>query len=271
MAFTLAHPAVILNLKNKNPNTFNLLALILGSMSPDFQSFIPYMGNKFSEIFLPYNGHTLKGVFSFDIPSVIISALIYKYILSIPLILSLPQCISKKMYFENAHQKKEKAYIYFAEFILSALIGILSHLIWDGFTHPSGFFVKIFPFIKTYIGAIPIYNILQWLTSILGLGYIVIYLRNIPNKDLSIGDYPRKSKQQLIYWGSICTMGIISTVYNVYKVVERFGFKSIFIFYRVYIVSFLTGAIIGMIIISFIFMYVLNYRIYLNKKDENYT
>ncbi|MBZ9637669.1 DUF4184 family protein [Clostridium sp. FP1] len=74
MAFTLAHPAVILSLKNKKPNMFNLSALILRSMSPDFQSYIPYMGNKFSEIFLPYDGHTLKGVFTFDIPSIIFDA-----------------------------------------------------------------------------------------------------------------------------------------------------------------------------------------------------
>lgn len=204
MAFTLAHPALILSLKDKNPNIFNLSALILGSMAPDFQSFIPYMGNKFLETFLPFNGHTLNGVFTFDIPIVIFSALIYKYIINIPLILSLPNPLSKNIYFKIINQKKEKekAYIFFFKFILSALIGILSHFIWDGFTHPSGFFVKIIPLLKIHIGTIPIHNLLQWGTSIVGLVYIGIYLKNRFTKVLFNEYYPHISKTKKIFTGA---------------------------------------------------------------------
>ncbi|MBU3129965.1 hypothetical protein [Clostridium tagluense] len=53
----------------------------------------------------------------------------------------------------------------------------------------------------------------------------------------------------------------LPNVYNVHNVVGIFGFKSMVIFYRVYLVSFLTGAIIGMIVVSFIFLYILDYTI----------
>lgn len=63
-------------------------------------------------------------------------------------------------------------------------------------------------------------------------------------------------------------MGIIAIVYNVYTITWGFGFKYILAFNRVYIVSFLTGAIVGILVISCIFMYILNYKIYINKNID---
>ena len=67
MPFTLAHPAAVFFFKNKK---FNLTALILGSMAPDFIYFLN---------FRPYGnlGHKILGFFILNLPLCILLAYIF--------------------------------------------------------------------------------------------------------------------------------------------------------------------------------------------------
>ncbi|MDU4473291.1 MAG: DUF4184 family protein, partial [Clostridium perfringens] len=80
MPFTLAHPAAVVFLKNKK---FNLTALILGSMAPDFIYFLN---------FRPYGnlGHQILGFFILNLPLCILLAYIFHNFIKSPLISHLP-------------------------------------------------------------------------------------------------------------------------------------------------------------------------------------
>lgn len=61
MPFTTAYIAVILPLKKYCPHVLSISSLAIGSMAPDFEYFIRMT-------LYGYYGHTLIGIFIFDIP-----------------------------------------------------------------------------------------------------------------------------------------------------------------------------------------------------------
>src|SRR4051794_34511004 len=70
MPLTFAHPAVVLPF-SRNSKYVNFLAMVLGSMSPDFEYFL--RGKPYGEI-----GHTFIGFVVFNLPIVVIVYLLYK-------------------------------------------------------------------------------------------------------------------------------------------------------------------------------------------------
>lgn len=256
MAFTLSHPALVLPLdKIDNNKGFNLSALILGSMAPDFQDFIPIIPNESIANYLYYNeGHSIKGIFALDLPSIIFIGLVLRYILRLPLILNMPNNISNNIYYRYINKPKESWIKFCFKFITSALIGIISHILWDNFTHPSGIFVRMISILRAQLFNIPVYNILQLLTSILGLIYIVYYV--VYTNYTSHNEVPYiKETKKIIYWIGIIITAILYTVH------KTFGMNiSIHDQYRTYIVDFIIGGIIGTLIMSLIYTYILNYR-----------
>ena len=94
--------------------------------------------------------------------------------------------------------------------IVSIIIGALSHIFWDSFTHESGFFVQTIPSLKTNIDflgiQLPIFKLLQHGSTIIG-GLVIIYaiLKLPANKK-------NTSQFNLQYWGlwTGLTLAIIS-------------------------------------------------------------
>ncbi len=60
----------------------------------------------------------------------------------------------------------------------SLLIGLLTHLVWDSFTHSSGWVVQQFPFLSQEpFAGIPIFRLLQHGSSLAGLAILVLWYR----------------------------------------------------------------------------------------------
>lgn len=168
MPFTFTHPALILPFK-KYQKYFSFTALIIGSLAPDFEYFIRFQLK--STI-----SHTLLSLFIFNLPLIfLLSYLFHK--------------IVKNQFNEHSPKPLDSWFKTIAEqnwsinsistlfiFIYSALIGIFSHILWDSFTHINGFFVtRISLFNETIIKNIPLYKILQHLSTLLGLIIILIF------------------------------------------------------------------------------------------------
>ena len=64
--------------------------------------------------------------------------------------------------------------------LISILIGAFSHLFWDAFTHESGYFVQKIPVLLHKIGNISCYKIIQHLSSIIGMIFILFYIYKLP-------------------------------------------------------------------------------------------
>lgn len=173
MPFTFAHPAIILPLKNLPSKYVSMTGLIIGSMLPDFEYFIRML---IKSIY----SHTLPGILYFDLPLGIVLALIFHLIVKNNLIDNLPDYLYNRLsIYKNAHWIQ-----YFKKNILivciSIIIGTLSHILWDMFTHPTGYFVQIMPILdsKIHISSlqIPVYKILQHGSTCIGALVILFYI-----------------------------------------------------------------------------------------------
>lgn len=190
MPFTLAHPVIVLPLtKRKLP--FSSTALITGSVMPDFEFFL-----KLKEA--DNIGHHWWGVIPFDLPITLLFCFIFHGIIRKPLIRNSPNWIKKRWskfyHFDWNERFKNNSLIV----IISALIGILSHLLIDGITHHDGFAVDLIPFLNEYIFqlGLPIYQILQLGLSMIGSIYMLTYLIKLPRRSIKYVP-PTKYK---FYW-----------------------------------------------------------------------
>jgi hypothetical protein len=59
--------------------------------------------------------------------------------------------------------------------VLSVLVGSITHVVWDSFTHIYGSTVQRFPFLRMHIGGVPLYAILQELGSVIGIGLLIYW------------------------------------------------------------------------------------------------
>jgi hypothetical protein len=200
MPFTFSHPAAVLPFKYIPAKWLSLTGLVIGSMTPDFEYFIRM------RVYSSYS-HTWIGMFWFDLPLTLLSAFVFHCIVRDTLIDNLPRFLKKRFLLFKQFQWTFYIKKNFIGVIISCLIGIITHFLWDGFTHENGQFVQILDFLQetTNVGKhdIPVYKILQHSSSILG-GIIMIYtILQLPPNGAS------HKENNLFYWLSIALIAII--------------------------------------------------------------
>lgn len=201
MPFTLAHPAAILPMSGNK--RWSVTALILGSMVPDFEFFFHL--REVENI-----GHHWYGIVLFDLPVTVILCYIFHVLLRNPFISNLPSYLKSRFvtytrFDWTSYAKENKRRI-----VLSSFIGILTHLVWDGFTHHDGLFVELFPFLSRVISIqnfhIPVYYFLQILFSILGMMVMFIAIYRMPTGKM---DFSHVQKNYLYWPFFLCTVSVI--------------------------------------------------------------
>lgn len=123
--------------------------------------------------------------------------------------------------------------------IISVLIGAFSHVLWDSFTHETGFFVVQFPILKAPINVhhwtIPLYKIFQHLSSLLGALFIIITLQALKKNIVSVRIHVYK------YWSFVLVISM--TV-----VAMRFGFGLSFTQYGNIVITGISGGLFALIV-----------------------
>lgn len=180
MPFTLAHPAVVLPIRR-----LDKLALIVGSLAPDFVYFL--QGQASLGI-----GHTAWGVAAVDLPLCVVVFWAYAFIAPVlwrytPDVLNLNHC-----------PKPAKSPKQWGVFVVSAVIGIISHIMLDSFTHKTGFFVVNFALFNQNFGGLPLFKWLQYGGGVVGLAVVGVYwLYNAKFAKLCNAKYRTKGTQHL--------------------------------------------------------------------------
>jgi hypothetical protein len=165
MPFTFSHPAKKLRL--------SATGLIVGSMTPDFEYFIRMKDvSRYS--------HTLPGLLWFDLPVGVLLCSIYHLVVRNSLFDNLPVFFKERfMVYKrfNWIQYLSRNWIIVC---IAVLIGAVSHLLWDAFTHETLFIVQKEPELSEFmkLGGINLasYKFLQLSSSVLGLSAIIVVL-----------------------------------------------------------------------------------------------
>ncbi|MDV8114372.1 DUF4184 family protein [Bacillus sp. BAU-SS-2023] len=236
MPFTLAHPAVVIFSKNKN---FNLLGLILGSMAPDFIYFLLF--NPSSNL-----GHTLLGFIILNLPiCFLLNYLILKFIKN-PFIINLPSKICNYYTYLINYDFNFKSTKNIFVFTYSCIVGMLTHIIWDAFTHKTGYFVVNINLLKESIHIlgyqVPFFKLLQHGSTLLGFFVILYYfytIRRYSNK------YIRSNKFQ--YHLTAISIQILIIILS-YLIFKNFGIGR-------FVVTFINGLFLGYLTSSIIYRY----------------
>ncbi len=177
MPFTFSHPAIILPLNYLPKKWISLTGLVIGSLTPDFEYFLRM------KIESNYS-HTFWGIFWFDLPLAILLTFIYHNFVKTELFKNLPTELNQRLITaEKLNWNK-----YFVDnwkiVIASIIVGIVSHIFWDGFTHESGYFVNIFTELRNKVqifgNEIKILKILQHSSTLIGGLVIAITIYNLP-------------------------------------------------------------------------------------------
>jgi len=193
MPFTFAHPAIILPLKKSK--RFCSTALIAGSIVPDFEFF--FQLREVENI-----GHRWHGIFLFDLPLALFFCFIFHNLLRNALVINLPESIRNRVtvvldFDWNVYALKNKWTVAY-----SLLIGIASHILWDGITHYDGMFVKLFTILALKVSfgsySIPAYFLLQLLFSVMGLLVVGYTLIGLPQMKTTVSE-----KKNKWYWPSL--------------------------------------------------------------------
>ena len=124
MPFTPAHAAAALPLLR-----FRLVpsALVVGTMAPDFEYFLRFApGGGF--------GHTIPGAFLQSLPLALIVLWIFHAVVKAPLVQLLPHGVRRRIAV-RAERFRFGGPARFLLIVVSALVGIATHLAWDSFTH----------------------------------------------------------------------------------------------------------------------------------------
>lgn len=123
--FTVSHAAAVLPIHRLRPQ-LPLAALMIGSMSPDFLYFLPWQPGWLES-------HNLRGLFYFCWPTGLLAWLVFTLILERPTQAMLPD--AWRGVFPIGDGKLTLRL--FAIVSLALLIGAVTHIVWDSFTHRS--------------------------------------------------------------------------------------------------------------------------------------
>jgi len=166
MPLTFAHPAAVIPLRRCG---LPFTALIVGSIAPDFEYLVHFAPR--SEI-----SHTIGGLFIFCIPMGLIALWIFHRVWKQPVLALLAGNHAEAEGYHHNHFP----FLPLSRLAIlgtAVLVGAMTHLAWDSFTHHGGWMAQQAPFLTTSIfetrwGAVPLFKFLQHGSTILGLAVL---------------------------------------------------------------------------------------------------
>ncbi|MCU1514198.1 MAG: cell wall anchor protein [Microbacteriaceae bacterium] len=167
MPFTPSHVAAILPFVR---SPLPAAALVAGSMMPDLPYFIP--------LGIPRNfSHSLVGLPVADIPMGIAALLLWVFVFRAPLLSFAPDWLRLRFPITVRRQRDWPHLLIGALLVLAGLAaGILTHFLWDAFTHADGWVVLNVGAFRVRAGPWAVYRWAQYLSSLAGLVILAVWI-----------------------------------------------------------------------------------------------
>jgi Domain of unknown function (DUF4184) len=167
MPFTLAHPIAAAPIWFGSKKNLDLPSLFVGSMIPDVDYFIALQP-------VETLGHTLAGVLTQGVAYSIAFLFCIRYVLRRPFFALIPQPLARKLPIPKSYFPLTM--VDTLNVIGSIVLGAVSHLILDSGTHSQGWLVMHSGFLRSLVGSLPVYKILQYASGIIGVLALFLWL-----------------------------------------------------------------------------------------------
>lgn len=261
MAFTFSHPVMIIPIYKISSKKFSFFGLILGSMILDFS----YFFNFFPSIgFIDINNYySIKTLICYYTPLSILIYLLYEYVIKIPFILNSSNFIKKRVLYSNIENKEIKNVKTLFVYLYSVVVGMLTHILLDEFTHPNTLISRNFIIWNKRIGIFSVSNYLYLLTSIIGV--IVLFYFFIKIKTNPIPDsYKTTTTKKVIYWLFVLLCTVITLIilfqhtngqvqWLIMGAIKTRELTLALGAMRTFVVGFFSGSILGVILASLVY------------------
>jgi len=199
--FTVSHAAAVLPLHRWSKHRLPLSALMIGSMAPDFGYFFSHEASRALT-------HSFSGLFIFAWPAGMLVWLFYVAVLEKATI----TLLSDRWHTRFAHTEALTVSL-IVRASIAILLGAVTHLLWDAFTHRATFVTDAFPVLLSPtpgMSWLPVYHLLHFLSSVAGLVVLAIWARRLhrqPAKSLirpyKISDRARTGALSFLIIGSL--------------------------------------------------------------------
>jgi hypothetical protein len=230
MPFTFAHPAVILPFGKVFKNQLSVTGLVMGSMAPDFEYF-------FRMRMVSIYSHTWQGLIWFDVPLAYILTILYELYIKDKLIMHLPAGLNRRFFWFRGFRTYYSLQ-YFLAILFSVFIGAISHIVWDGFTHPGGMFLHRVPYLSHLVTLhghrLYIFTILQHGSTLTGAIIIAAVCLALPKGDLT------KTKHIGAFWLQVILVVIVTVAIKLAAGLQLHQYGEV-------IVTVIDGALLGLI------------------------
>ncbi len=185
MPFTLSHPAAVLPIARRWPNAFVLSALVAGSLAPDLAYFAPVTVPR-------VESHSLPGLFGYCLPASAALFVAFHLVFKRPLATLLPDSLARRVARWTAGGLPDRPA---ASIVASLLLGAVTHLLWDSFTHETSALVRHWPVFQTTVFTlsgmpVSVARLLQHGSSLLGLLVIAASARSALSRPAPAADPP---------------------------------------------------------------------------------
>jgi len=176
MPFTVAHAMAVLPAVRWHARLrLDPTCLVIGSMAPDFEYFARgELVSRFS--------HTLTGIVTWNIPATLLLAALWHYLVKASVLTALPVAVARRVapVFGRPWRERWNAGA-IVGLVVSAALGALTHLLWDGVTHANGAIARRVPALATpydvpVLGDMALHRIVQHASTLIGLGVLAIYV-----------------------------------------------------------------------------------------------
>ena len=232
MPFTFSHPAAILPVTLLPKKYYSLTGLVVGSIAPDFTYFIRVHTENLY-------GHTIHGLFLFDLPMGLLIALAYHQLVRNSLSDYAPGWIRSRIIPFKKFDWLQYQSANWIIVIISVLFGSATHLLWDSFTHENGYFVHIFHFLQKGINAfgfnMQLCKILQYLSTVFGGLVIVAAFLHLPEYKIPV------KRGVNFYW-------FIFVIITLIIITIHISLKPGNIYWHDFIITAITGILLGLMI-----------------------
>lgn len=168
MPFTLSHAAAALPFRRTR---LVMSALVFGCFGPDLEYFLWLRPHG-------HFGHTLPGLFLFDLPACLIALFLFHWYAKAPLVACLPVHLRERIH--KGGNLEVRSVSKFLLVCASIMVGVITHVVWDSFTHESYSFGQNLEFLRVNV-KLPVFGyrdwalILQYASSVFGVAAILVW------------------------------------------------------------------------------------------------
>lgn len=127
-------------------------------MAPDYLYLFPGVPNE-------HYGHTLPGIFTFSLPAGLFALWLWHAVMKRPLLCLMPRGQQQRLIARAAQKYPYAPMSRFLLIALAVLFGVVTHVLLDGFTHSTGYFVKEYAFLRQPVTILGHTRAVHWLLN----------------------------------------------------------------------------------------------------------